>query len=74
MASATVPVKSAFLSKINWTQAIAFAAMMFSIFGVDLDAKTQADMLAGVIAAQSIITWVLRTFFTTSVTPSAAGK
>ena len=74
MTTSVVAVKSAFLSKINWAQAIGFLAMILSTFGIDLDDKTRADLLAGIIGLQGAITWILRTWFTTTVTPSVAGK
>jgi uncharacterized protein (DUF697 family) len=74
MDSVLVETKSAWLSKINWTQGIAMVAMMASVFGLDLDAKTQADILAGIIAVQGIVTWIMKTWFTKTVTPSAAAK
>lgn len=67
-----VAVKSAFLSKINWTQALAVIAAGLSFFGFDLDAQTQASVLAGIVGVQAAVTWLLRTFFTNTVTPSAA--
>lgn len=66
-----VPVKSAWLSKINWTQGVALAAALGTFFGFDLDAKTQAEALAGIVGIQSVVTWLLKTFFTTTVTPAA---
>lgn len=66
-----VPVKSAWYSKINWTQGIALLAMAGTFFGFDFDAKTQAEVLAGIIGIQSAVTWLLKTFFTNTVTPSA---
>lgn len=74
MNSTTVPVKSAALSKINWTQAAAFAAMVFAAFGVDLDADTQAAVVSAIVGAQALVTWVLRTWFTTAVTPGSVGQ
>ena len=69
-----VEVKSAWLSKINWTQAVAVLAAVLTMFNFDLDAKTQADVVAGIVGIQAVVTWAMRTFFTTTVTPSAAGK
>lgn len=66
-----VTTKSAWLSKINWTQAIAVVAMLGTFFGFDLDAQTQASVLAGIVGAQAAITWVFKTFFTNTVTPSS---
>ncbi len=71
MDSTNVLIKSAWFSKINWTQAISFVAMMLTTFGIDLDPETQAQILAGIISAQATVTWFLRTFKTDTVTPSA---
>lgn len=69
-----VPVKSAWVSKINWTQGIAVAAAALSFLGFDLDADTQAKLLAGIVGVQGVVTWFLRTFRTKSVTPSSEKK
>lgn len=66
-----VPVKSAWLSKINWTQGIALLAMAGTFFGFDLPAETQAEILAGIVGIQAAVTWLLKTFFTTTVTPAS---
>lgn len=68
----TVHVQSAWLSKINWTQAVAFLAMVGATFGIDLDAETQNHILQAIIAGQAVVTWALKTFFTTTVTPVVA--
>ena len=67
-------VQSAWLSKINWTQAIAFAAMMLTMFGIDLTPDVQAQILAAITAVSAVVTWVLRTFFTSTITPTVAAK
>ena len=61
-------VKSSWASKINWTQALAFLAMLFTMFGIDLPQDVQTEVVAGIVAGQSVLTWVLRTWFTTSIT------
>lgn len=66
-----VDYKSAWLSKINWTQAIAVVAGLLSYFGFDLDAQTQEAVLMGIVGIQAVVTWVLKTFFTSTVTPSS---
>lgn len=71
MATVTAPVKSAWASKINWTQGISVVAANLALFGVDLDAQTQAQILAGIVGAQAVVTWVQRTFFTMSLTASS---
>lgn len=69
-----IKAKSAVFSKINWAQGISIAAMLLSFFGFDLDAKTQAEILAAIIALNGVFTWVMRTFFNNSVGPEMAGK
>lgn len=70
----TIKAKSAIFSKINWSQGISMAAMLLSFFGFDLDAKTQAELLAAIIAVNGVFTWAMRTFFNNSVSPDLAGK
>lgn len=54
------PVKS----KINWTQAVSFIASMLVIFGINLPPETQVAVVALIQAAQSVATWIFRTWFT----------
>lgn len=68
---AKVEVKSAWLSKINWTQAVAVVAMVATMFGLDIDATLQAEILAAIIGVQSVVTWVIKTFFSPTVTPAS---
>lgn len=70
----TVDVETPWYSKINWTQIIAFFAMGVSFLGFDLTAEHQAQILAAIVAVQGVITIILRTFFTDTVTPSAARR
>jgi hypothetical protein len=67
----TVPVKSAWYSKINW---LAFAGAAISLLGTNalgLDAATQVKVMSVVQVVQSLGTIVLKTFFTPTVTPSS---
>ena len=68
----TVEVKSAWLSKINWTQAIAAIAALFTLFGHTIPDNVQADALAAITCIASVVTWFQRTFLTTSITPASA--
>lgn len=70
----TPDTKSAWLSKINWTQAIGVLASVLVIFGINLDPATQAAAVAGIQAVAAVVTWIIRTFFTTKLTPSSAAK
>lgn len=67
-------IKSAFASKINWTQAIAAIAMILTMFGFNLPADVQAQIVAIIVGVQAVVTWVMRTWFTTSITPQSAAK
>lgn len=69
--TAKVDIKSAWLSKINWTQAVSMTAMLLTFFGVTLPPETQSAILAGIVATTSVVTWVQRTFFTTTVVESS---
>jgi hypothetical protein len=75
-ATKTVPVKSAWTSKINWANIIAFlgtggSATLWALFGVD--AVTAIKLAASFAMAGQVITFVLRTWFTASVlTPSVS--
>jgi hypothetical protein len=70
----SVAVKSAWASKINWTQGVGLAASLLAMRGVDLPPETQAQIVVAIQAVVGVATWVARTWFTTSVTPAAAKK
>lgn len=69
-----VIVQSAWFSKINWTQAIGVLASVLVIFGINLDATTQVEVVAGIQGLVAVATWIMKTFFTTTITPSSAKK
>lgn len=66
--------KSAWLSKINWTQAVGLACMALAYFKIDVDDATKAALVTGIGAATTVITWILRTFFTKKITHASAGQ
>jgi hypothetical protein len=68
---ATVPIKSAWLSKINWTQLVSVIASLLALKGIDLDAQTQANILAGIVGINAVVTFVMRTWFNGSVNVSS---
>lgn len=70
----TVDVKSAWLSTINWTQAIGVVASILVIFGINLDAQTQVALVAAIQSVAAVVTWALKTFSKPSATPSQAAK
>jgi hypothetical protein len=67
-----VPLKSTFLSKINWTQLIAVVAMLLTTFGIDLQPEVQAQIVSLIVALQAVATWVLKTWFASTITPASA--
>lgn len=66
-----VPVKSAWTSKINITQAVALLATLLATFGIDMPEDVRVGIITVIATANPIITWVLQTWFTKSVTRSA---
>ena len=70
----TVPVKSAAASKINWTQLAGLAASVAAYFGLNLDPATMVQIVLGIQAGQSLLTMILKTFFTKTVTPASVGQ
>ena len=54
----------AMLSKINWTQIVAFAASLLTIFGLDLSPELQVAIVAAIQGIAGLLTIVWRTWFT----------
>lgn len=72
---AQVEVKSSWASKINWTQAVGFGASALVLLTggkVDIPPETQASIVLGIQAVQSVATWVLKTWFTKTITEASA--
>lgn len=64
---ATVEVKSGWFSKVNWTQVVGLVASGAAIIGLPVDAATLLTIVAGIQAIVSVVTIVIKTFFTKSV-------
>jgi len=47
------------ISKINWTQAVAFLAMLLTLFGIDMPDNVKLETVALIQAVQTIATWFL---------------
>lgn len=56
-------MNSTSFSKINWTQAVAFLAMLLTLFGIDMPDDVKLETVALIQAAQSVLTWILHTYF-----------
>lgn len=69
-----VPVKSAWTSKINWTQAVQAVAMVLTLVSggkFNLTGEEQAAIITVIGIAGNVFTVVLKTFYTSTVTPSS---
>ena len=69
-----VAVKSAWWSKINWVQAVAMIATVATVVGFDFTPEMQAKVVETIVGVSGFATIVLRTWFTTTVTPAVADK
>jgi len=69
--TARVQTRSAFLSKVNWTQVGAAAMMIITTNALGFDDATQVKVMAATTLAQSILTVVFKTWFTNTVAPQS---
>lgn len=74
MDTAVVPVKSAWYSKINWTQGVSLLATLLALKGFNLDAETQVAIVGTIQGIQAVVTWAFRTFGNASVSPASLAK
>lgn len=74
METVVVPVKPWYESKINWAQILGVMASFATLFGFVVPPDLIAQTVAGLAALQGVMTFVFKTWFTTSVTPSSAAK
>ena len=75
--SAVVPVTSAWASKINWTQAVAVgSSILVFAFGpkASLSTDQQLALVTTINLVQSAATWIFRTWYNGSVSPSSLPK
>lgn len=77
MTTTNVEVKSAWLSKINWTQAVGMAASLLALATSNkfqIPIEQQATLVAVIQGITGLVTWVTKTWFTPTITPASAGK
>mgnify|MGYP006921311137 CR=1 FL=1 len=67
-------VKSAWLSKLNWTVAAGVLFNLFMFFGHPVPPDIQANVIQVGNGVVLIAAWVIKTWFTTSITPQSAKK
>lgn len=72
---AQVDVQSAWASKINWTQAVGIVASIIAVVSgnkYSIPVETQLSLVAGIQGIQAVATFVMKTWFTKTITPAAA--
>ena len=68
MTHALVPVKSALLSKINWSAMGLVIVSLLMLFGVDMDEATKANISNAISVLVGLVIMALRTWFSPTVT------
>lgn len=72
---AVVPVTSPLKSKINWTQFAGVGVALLALIGLKGISEEQlVAILIGVQAVQSVVTIIIRTYFTKGVTAASVTK
>ena len=66
-----VPIKSGWASKINWVQLAGPACSLLAAFGLNLAPDQLVGFVVAVQSVQSVVTWILRTWFTHAMTQSS---
>lgn len=74
VATEVVKVKSSWVSKINWTMAIGVVFNTFALFGLDVPDDVRTQIMGLGSSALFVLGWVLKTFFTTTITPASVKK
>jgi len=72
--TAVVPVKSAWSSKVNWTQAVGGLAMIIAFAtggALNLSAEDQAAIVTVIGLVQGVVTWILKTWYSPAVHPAS---
>jgi len=72
---AQVEVQSAWASKINWTQGVGLAASILAVVSghkYEIPVETQLSLVAGIQGAQAVATWIIKTWFNKTITPTVA--
>lgn len=72
---AQVEVQSAWASKINWTQAIGIIASILAVVSshkYEIPIETQLSLVAGIQGLQAVVTWIIKTWFNKTITPTVA--
>ena len=74
MNNVVADVKSAWLSKLNWTFAAGVLFNLLAFLGIAVPADVKDAVLVVGNGLILIVAWIIRTWFTTSVTTASAKK
>ena len=72
---AQVEVQSAWASKINWTQVVGIVASIVTMVSgnkYQIPLETQLAIVSAIQGIQAVASWVFKTWFTKTITPSSA--
>jgi hypothetical protein len=69
---AQVEVQSAWASKINWGEVVKVGAAFLAVKGINIPPDVQNDILLSIISLGGIYTFVMKTWFTKTITPASA--
>ena len=69
---AQVDVQSAWLSKINWGEVVKVLCAFAAVKGINIPTDIQNDILMTIISAGAVYTFVMKTWFTKTITPASA--
>lgn len=67
-------VKSAWASKLNWTMAVGVIFNVLMLFGHPVPEDIQTQVYALGNSAVLVVGWIIKTWFTTSITAASAKK
>ena len=71
MEKALVPIKSPFLSKVNWSALGLVIVSLLMLFGVDMDDATKANISNAIGVVVGLVIMLVKTWFTDSVHPQS---
>jgi hypothetical protein len=75
--TAVVPVTSAWVSKVNWTQAVSAFAMIVTLVSgghVSMTPEQQVALVVTIGVVTNIVTWIFHTWFTPGVKAASLEK
>lgn len=70
----SIKVQSAWLSKINLVSAVTALLALATAFGLPVDDATKVQILSIAGVASPVIIMLLRSYFTTTITPASAAR